>query len=105
MTIYELKALNLANGGCWFHKANLKADGDTLKSFSVTRDVDPEQVVVTRKRDGKSWRFDRATGRMRAPLSLGKTFGNTVIPPQLTQVTHVEGDAVVDSKGNVWHAA
>ena len=68
MTIYELKQRNIANGGCFFDRKNLKANLETLKGFSVARDADPAQVVVTRKRDGKAWRFDSATGRMKAPL-------------------------------------
>jgi hypothetical protein len=103
MTIYELKQRNIANGGCFFNRENLKANNETLKGFRVNRDVDPEQVVVTRRRDGYAWRFHRITGRMIAPLRTG----GKVVPQvtHFTQVTHVEGDAVVDSKGNVWHAA
>ena len=69
MTIHELKARNVANGGRFFDKKTLKHWGDTVKGFGVSRDIDPAQVVVTRKRDGHTWRFDKATGRMRAPLS------------------------------------
>jgi len=68
MTIYELKQRNIASGGCFFDRKNLKANNETLKGFSVSRDVDQYQVVVTRKRDGKAWRFNRLTGRMVAPL-------------------------------------
>ena len=68
MTIYELKRRNRLNGGCFFLRENLKANQETLKGFSIVRDVDPAQVVVTRKRDGKAWRFNAFTGRMVAPL-------------------------------------
>jgi hypothetical protein len=69
MTIYELKQRNIAHGGCWFDRKNMKANNETLKGFSVARDIDPLLVVVTRKRDGKSWWFHRQTGRMTAPKS------------------------------------
>jgi hypothetical protein len=69
MTIYKLKQRNIADGGHFFDRATMKQFGDTLKGFGVRRDVDPAQVIVTRKRDGKSWRFDVATGRMRAYVS------------------------------------
>ena len=72
MTIYELKARNVASGGHFFDRATMKNFSDTLKGIGVSRDIDPEQVVVTRKRTGYAWRFDRATGRMRAPMSLGR---------------------------------
>ena len=68
MTIYELKRRNVANGGKFFSREAMKLWGDTLKDLSVKRDVDPAQVVVTRKRTGHSWRFNRETGRMVAPL-------------------------------------
>ncbi len=71
MTIYELKERNIASGGCFFNRENLKANGETLKGFSVVRDVDPALVVLTRKRDGRAWLFDKATGRMKAPLRTG----------------------------------
>jgi hypothetical protein len=64
MTIYELKQLNIANGGCFFNRENMKANQETLKGFSVVRDVNPALVVVTRKRDGRAWRFCRFTGRL-----------------------------------------
>ena len=72
MTIYELKARNVASGGHFFDRATMKLFSDTLKGFSVVRDIDPAQVVVTRKLTSYAWRFDRATGRMIAPMSLGR---------------------------------
>jgi hypothetical protein len=71
MTIYELKQRNIESGGCFFDRKNLKANRETLKGFSVVRDVDPDLVVVTRKRDGRAWLFNKATGRMKAPLRTG----------------------------------
>lgn len=68
ITIYELKRRNVANGGHFFSRDTLKHWGDTLKGLRVKRDVDPKQVIVTRKRSGTAWRFDLATGRMVAPL-------------------------------------
>ena len=68
MTIYQLKKLNVANGGNFFHKRTLKLWGDTLKGFSVVRAIDPYEVVVTRKKSGKAWIFDADTGRMRCPF-------------------------------------
>ena len=64
MTIYELKRRNIASGGCFFDRKNLKVNQETLKGFIVNRDVDEAQVVVTRKRDGKAWRFNACSGRM-----------------------------------------
>lgn len=66
MTVYELKARNVANGGHFFDRATLKMYGDTLKGFGVSRDVDPALVVVTRKRDGNQWWFRKSTGRFLA---------------------------------------
>ena len=68
MTIYELKRRNVANGGRFFNREAMKLWGDTLKDLSVKRDVDPTQVVVTRKRNGRAYRFNRETGRMVAPV-------------------------------------
>jgi hypothetical protein len=68
MTIYELKQRNIADGGRFFDRETMKMFGDTLKGFGVSRDVDPEQVVVTRKRTGNAWLFNRLTGRMIAWL-------------------------------------
>ena len=69
ITIYELKRRNKANGGSFFSRQSMKFWGDTLKGFGISRDVDPAQVVVKRKRTGKSWRFNLETGRMVAPLT------------------------------------
>ena len=63
MTIYELKRLNIANGGCYFNPSIMKSFGDTLKNFNVRRDVNPEQVIVTNKRNGQRLYFSRVTGR------------------------------------------
>ena len=68
ITIYELKRRNVANGGHFFSRDTLKLWGDTLKGLKVKRDVDPLQVIVTRKASGKAWRFNLATGRMIAPV-------------------------------------
>ena len=68
ITIYELKRRNVASGGYFFARATLKHWGDTLKGLKVKRDIDPQQVIVTRKASGKAWRFNLATGRMIAPV-------------------------------------
>jgi len=68
ITIYELKRRNRLNGGHFFDRATLKTWNDTLKGLKVKRDVDPQQVIVERKRDGKAWRLDARTGRVVAPV-------------------------------------
>lgn len=37
MTIYELKSLNVANGGNFFNRKTMRFFGDTLKGFGVRR--------------------------------------------------------------------
>ena len=68
MTIYQLKAKNIANGGYFFDKDVFRMFGDTLKNFSVVK-VTFNTVRVTRKRKLKtagagSWIFNSITGRM-----------------------------------------
>ena len=67
MTIYELKKRNTEHGGKFFSRDAMKTWRDTLKGLSVSRDVDPLQVIVTRKKTGTAWRFNVNTGRMVAP--------------------------------------
>jgi len=74
ITIYELKRRNTANGGKFFDRHTMKAWGDTLKNFRVSRDIDPMQVIVTRVHktnkgaEPKSWRFAVETGRFASPF-------------------------------------
>ena len=68
ITIYELKRRNKINSGEFFSRDTMKMWGDTLKGLSVKRDVDPQQVVVTRKKNSHAWRFNVNTGRMVAPV-------------------------------------
>lgn len=63
MTIYELKALNEKNGGLFFERAKMKTNGETLKTFKISKSADPKHLIVESKLSGARWLFDVKTGR------------------------------------------
>jgi len=64
MTITKLAKLNVKNGGCFFVRANLKANGETLRSFRIETDELNKTAVVTRIKDNYQWEFSLKTGRV-----------------------------------------
>lgn len=62
MTIYQLKALNIKNGGRFFDRKHMRYFGETLKSFSVTNT--PNAVILTSKVTGITTMFNKKTGRV-----------------------------------------
>lgn len=47
-TLSEIKELNLANGGRFFIRENMKFHGDTMKSFIVCNETDHENNLTGR---------------------------------------------------------
>lgn len=66
MTTSELRKLNKANGGHFFDRGNMIANGDTMRSFKIRNDsLHPKDFVwLHRKRDNRSWLFSKETGRL-----------------------------------------
>ena len=63
MSIYDLKRLNIANGGRFFDKDKTKGE-DALSNLGVRR-VGKGEVEVYRKHGTpREWRFNSETGRM-----------------------------------------
>lgn len=67
MTIYELKRRNIAHGGCFFSKENMRGAGDTLKSYRMTTMRDGNILLfrkVMRQGVNNRWIFNPTTGRI-----------------------------------------
>lgn len=65
MTIYQLKKLNIANGGVFFDANNMRANNERLKDFSVRRPYKDKNtlLLVTNKKTGTKYHFSATTGR------------------------------------------
>lgn len=61
-TVSAIKAAHEAAGGVFFDRSHMRANGETLKSFSV--EIRHGNVYLMRDRDGAAWFFNPATGRL-----------------------------------------
>ena len=66
MTIYELKRLNIANGGIFFSKEAMV--GELMRDWSVKKTPgQPGYLNVTHKPTGRMHQFNATTGRVDYP--------------------------------------
>lgn len=61
---WTVSAVKAAHGGTFFDRSHMKANGETLKSFSV--EVRHGVVNLVRNCDGKAWVFTPACGSIRS---------------------------------------
>jgi hypothetical protein len=61
-TVATIKAAHESAGGVFFDRSHMKANGETLKSFTV--EIRHGYAYLIRTRDHAAWLFDPATGRL-----------------------------------------
>ena len=67
-TVADIRAANIAAGGVFFSRANMKFAGDTTKSYGVTHDsgrVFLRRIVANKPGTPLAqWEFNHETGRL-----------------------------------------
>lgn len=67
MTVSQLKALNIKNGGCFFDRDKMKFGGETLKSFTLRPVLNGTILKLHKKSTEVDYYFNPTTGRVVHP--------------------------------------
>lgn len=68
-TIQKVRDANRRAGGHFFDRETLRGFHETIRDFQLDYDPVTDRIYVMRKRDGKRWAFDEASGRIGASVA------------------------------------